>query len=114
MRQIRRGLLLVVGASALAACASHSPVNSAVTPSTGGSAPVAGIAAPDMAKRPAPAGYKRVVRRGKEYFCRTQEITGSHTMKTEVCLTQDELDAKRAQSGAIGLNTPAPGQNSPR
>ena len=84
--QISKGLLVVACASALAACASKPPVNSAVPATASASAPAAS---------PVPKGYRRVVKRGTEYFCRTEGVTGSHTLKNEVCLTQDELTADR-------------------
>jgi hypothetical protein len=92
MRHIGRGLLLVVGAAALVACAAHGPVNS--TGTAGGSAP--GATAPDTGGTPVPKGYRRVMKNGGEYFCRMQAVSGSHVQKTEVCLTQDELDAELA------------------
>jgi hypothetical protein len=98
MRQIRKGFLLLVGASALAACASHAPVNSAGTASASGSAPVATapVATADAGKPVVPKGYRLVVKNGNEYFCRMQAVTGSHALKTEICLTQDQLDAELA------------------
>lgn len=94
MRHIGRGLLLVVGAAALVACASHGPVSSTGTSAAGGSAP--GATAPDTGATPVPKGYRRVMKNGGEYFCRMQAVSGSHVQKTEVCLTQDELDAELA------------------
>ena len=94
MRQISRGLLLVVGAAALVACASKSPVNS--TGTTAASASAADATASDAGKPAVPKGYRRVLKNGGEYFCRMQAVSGSHVQKTEVCLTQDELDAELA------------------
>ena len=94
MRQISRGLLLVVGATALVACASHGPVNSTGTAAASGGAPAA--TAPDTGATPVPKGYRRVLKNGGEYFCRMQAVSGSHVQKTEVCLTQDKLDAELA------------------
>jgi hypothetical protein len=94
MRQISRGLLLVVGAAALVACASHGPVNSTGTAAASGGAPAA--TAPDTGAPAVPKGYRRVMKNGGEYFCRMQAVSGSHVQKTEVCLTQDELDAELA------------------
>ena len=96
MRQLRTGLLLVVGATALVACASKAPVNSTGTASASGSAPGATAPAPDTGAAPVPKGYRRVMKSGGEYFCRMQAVSGSHVQKTEVCLTQDELDAELA------------------
>ena len=79
MRQIRKGWLVVAGALALCACASHAPVASTTAPSTG---------------KAVPKGYRLVVKKGTEYYCRMQPVTGSHTLKTEVCLTQDQLEAE--------------------
>lgn len=92
MRQLRTGLLLVVGATALVACASKAPVNQAASAS--GNAPAA--TAPGTGAPPVPKGYRRVMKSGGEYFCRMQAVSGSHVQKTEVCLTQDELDAELA------------------
>jgi hypothetical protein len=97
--QIWRGFWLVAAASVLAACASQAPTNS-----TAGAS-----AASDTAKSTVPKGYRRVVKQGTEYFCRSQAVTGSHTLKTEICLTQDELDAEHTHSVSIGSNPHAPG-----
>jgi hypothetical protein len=98
--QIRSGFLLVACASALAACASKPPVNS--------TAPVAANAtAPEASS--VPKGYRRVVKQGTEYFCRMQAVTGSHTLKTEVCLTRDELDAERNHRVTVGVDPHATG-----
>ena len=94
MRQIRRGFLLVVGATVLVACAAKAPVNSSGTASASKGAPVA--TAPDTGATALPKGYRRVMKSGGEYFCRMQAVSGSHVQKTEVCLTQDELDAELA------------------
>ena len=94
MRHIGTGFLLVVGAAVLVACASKAPVNSTGTAAASGSALAA--AAPDTGAPPVPKGYRRVMKRGGEYFCRMQAVSGSHVQKTEVCLTQDELDAELA------------------
>ena len=94
MRQIRRGFLPVVGATVLVACASKGPVNSTGTVAASGGA--AAATAPDTGAPPVPKGYRRVMKNGGEYFCRMQAVSGSHVQKTEVCLTQDELDAELA------------------
>ncbi len=92
--QITRGLLVVACASALAACASK--------PATNSTAPTATANAGTPAVSPVPKGYRRVVKGGTEYFCRTQGVTGSHTLKHEVCLTQDELTAERNHTTTFG------------
>ncbi len=94
MRQIRTGLLLVVGATVLVACAAKGPVNSTGTAAASASAPDA--TASDTGKPAVPKGYRRVMKKDGEYFCRMQAVSGSHVQKTEVCLTQDELDAELA------------------
>jgi hypothetical protein len=98
MSQISRGLLLVAGAVALVACASKAPVNSTATAAASGGAPAA--TAPDTGATPVPKGYRRVMKNGGEYFCRMQAVSGSHVQKTEICLTQDELDAELAHHKA--------------
>jgi len=102
MKQIIKGWLVVAGASVLAACASHAPLNPA---------PVAGTAAatPDSDKT-VPKGYRLVVKKGTEYYCRWQPITGSHTLKTEVCLTPDQLEAEKHQGLALGMAPGSPAQ----
>ena len=94
MRPIGRGFLLVAGAAALVACAAQGPVKSTGTAAASGSTP--GATAPDTGATPVPKGYRRVMKNGGEYFCRMQAVSGSHVQKTEVCLTQDELDAELA------------------
>jgi hypothetical protein len=103
MRQLRTGLLLVVGAAILVACASKAPVNSTGATSAGSASATKGAAdatAPDTGATPVPKGYRRVMKHGGEYFCRMQAVSGSHVQKTEVCLTQDELDAELAHHTA--------------
>ena len=95
MRQIRKGWLIVAGALALAACASHAPVASTTDPATG---------------KALPKGYRLVVKRGTEYYCRMQPVTGSHTLKTEVCLTEDQLEAEKHQGLALGGGPTSPAQ----
>jgi hypothetical protein len=101
-------LLLVAGASALAACASHGPVPVATTNGTG-TAQVASATAPDAGK-PVPKGYRLVVKKGTEYYCRMQPVTGSHTLKTEVCLTEDQLEAEKHQGLALEAGPTNPAQ----
>lgn len=91
--QITTGLLVVACAAALAACASKPPANSTAPAAANASTP----AATHVHK-----GYRRVVKGGTEYFCRTQGVTGSHTLKNEVCLTQDELTAEHNRSTTLG------------
>jgi hypothetical protein len=57
------------------------------------------------------------MRSGNEYFCHREAITGSQ-MKTEVCLTRQQLDAKRAQAAAFvdevqQMGTRAPANSTP-
>ena len=95
MRQIRKGLLVVASALALSACASHAPVASATDPATG---------------KAVPKGYRLVVKKGNEYYCRMQPVTGSHTLKTEVCLTEDQIEAEKHQGLALGGGPTSPAQ----
>jgi hypothetical protein len=104
MRHIWRGFLLAAGASALVACASHGPTSPTGTAATSGSVPVAGATAPDAEKSAVPKGYRRVVRKGTEYYCRTQKVTGSHTMTSDVCITRDEYESQWNHGEALGLN----------
>ena len=95
MRRIGKGWLVVAAALALSACASHAPVASAVDPATG---------------KALPKGYRLVVKKVTEYYCRMQPVTGSHTLKTEVCLTEDQLEAEKHQGLALGFGTASPAQ----
>jgi len=95
MRQITKGWLVIVGVLALSACASHAPVASATDPATG---------------KALPKGYRLVVKKGTEYYCRMQPVTGSHTLKTEVCLTEDQLEAEKHQGLALGGGPMSPAQ----
>jgi len=95
MRQFIKGWWVVAGALALAACASHAPVASATDPATG---------------KPLPKGYRLVVKKGTEYYCRMQPVTGSHTLKTEVCLTEDQIEAEKHQGLALGAGPASPAQ----
>jgi hypothetical protein len=93
MRQIRKGWMVVAGALALSACASHAPVASTADPTAG---------------KAVPKGYRLVVKKGTEYYCRMQPVTGSHTLKTEVCLTQDQIEAEKHQGLALGMGPASP------
>jgi hypothetical protein len=97
MRQVSRGFLLVAATAALAACASHAPANSA------GMA----AAAPGAGKGAVPKGYYRKVKGGTEYYCRMQGVTGSHTVKHEVCATPDDLAAQNTGTASIAINPAA-------
>jgi hypothetical protein len=96
MRQIRAGLLLVVGAAALVACASKAPVASTGAASATAANGASNATAPDSGAPPVPKGYRRVMKKDGEYFCRMQAVSGSRLQKTEVCLTQDQLDDELA------------------
>ena len=91
MRQVSRGFLLVAAAMALAACASHAPVNSAPTAAANG----------------VPKGYFRKMKGHKEYYCRLQGVTGSHTLKTEICVTPDEYAAGNTGTASLSMNPDA-------
>ena len=95
MTQFTKGLVLIAGMLAVSACASNGPTNSTA----------------QAAATPAPKGYRVVMKKGTEYFCRDEAVTGSHTLKSEVCVTQDQLDADRAgKISAGGLPPPSPAQ----
>jgi invasion protein IalB len=96
MTQVSRGFLLVAATAALAACASHAPVKSAGT-----------AAAPQAGTSVVPKGYYRKVKGGNEYYCRMQGVTGSHTVKNEVCVTPDELAAQNTGTASIAINPAA-------
>jgi invasion protein IalB len=105
MMQITRGFLIAVCALALAACASKPAANSAAPAAANAGTPAAS---------PVPKGYRRVVKGGTEYFCRTQGVTGSHTLKNEVCLTRDELAAERNHTTTFGSDPRATANATPR
>jgi hypothetical protein len=117
MRHINIRLLLVAGTLALAACASNGPAKSVGTASAGGGAAAkTGAAAPDASSSAVPTGYRRVVRKGDEYFCRTESVTGSRAHKKELCFTRDELEADRSarteggqgETSPVGIGGAAP------
>jgi len=96
MRQVSRGLLLVAATAALAACASQGPVSPAGT-----------AAAPLAAKNAVPKGYYKKIKHGTDYYCQMQGVTGSHTVKNEVCVTPDELAAQNTGTASIAINPAA-------
>ncbi len=111
MSPLKKGLLLVAGASVLTGCASNHPVNSTPIHSASADTPAQQAAAPGTATSAVPKGYRRVVKKGTEYFCRTEPVTGSHTLKNEVCLTPEEFEAERTHRVTAGLNqAPLPAQ----
>jgi len=96
MTRLSTGFLLVAATAVLAACASHAPVNSAATAAV----PAAGTSG-------VPKGYFRKTKGHKEYFCRLQGVTGSHTLKTEICVTPDEYAAGNAGAASLSMNPDA-------
>jgi hypothetical protein len=95
-------LVVLMGATALTACASQGPATSpgtgtghasvAATAPAAGAAPAAATKITDSTK--IPSGYRRVVMNGQERFCRREPVTGSRAQVPEVCLTKAQLDAE--------------------
>ena len=62
--------------------------------------------------------YRRVVKNGKEFFCRREAVTGSRMQKTDICLTQEQMKdlqehsqeyLRSAQNPAQSPNAAPPG-----
>lgn len=53
--------------------------------------------------------YRHVVKNGKEYYCRREAVTGSRMQKTEICLTQAQMDdlQEHGQEYLRSAQTPA-------
>jgi hypothetical protein len=120
--------VILLGAAALAACATPAPATSAATatvPETGvaaapqspaTTAPRLLATAPQNAVSPkgevVVQGYRQEVVNGQPVYCRADLVTGSRTQKDKVCLTKAQLLAEQARaqqfimdvqrSGAIG------------
>jgi hypothetical protein len=98
--QIGRGFLVVLGVAALAACAASAPPVSPPRPAyTSESDP--GNIAPDKSKvddNAIPGGARRVVKNDTEYFCVTETLTGSRTIKSETCRTRAQWAAVQDKS----------------
>jgi hypothetical protein len=59
-------------------------------------AAVTSAAPQQKAETPLPRGYRRVMKNGKELFCRTDNSDFSRAVRLEVCLTKDEMLAAQA------------------
>jgi len=57
--------------------------------------------------------YRRVVKNGKEFFCRREAVTGSRMQKTEICLTQSQMDDLQEHGQEYLRNAQNPGQLPP-
>jgi hypothetical protein len=80
--------IVVALTAALAACATTTHVTSPPAEVSAGRAASTTTAAQ---LEPTPAGFRRVVRDGEEYFCQTRAVTGSRARAVEVCMTRDEI-----------------------
>ena len=69
----------------------------------------AGIAAAPQAgtTTAVPKGYYKKMKGGNPYYCHMQGVTGSHTVKNEVCVTPDELAAQNTGTASIAINPAA-------
>jgi invasion protein IalB len=76
-------------AAGLTACVATTPVASPPADPLPGQPPVA--ATVSAQQQPTPAGFRRVVRDGEEYFCQTRGTTGSRARSAEVCMTREEI-----------------------
>lgn len=92
--------VILTGVSALAACASQAPApaTSTETAAVHERVPAATPTAQQMEKIAASNGYRRVMVRGEERFCRSEPVTGSRVQKVEVCLTLAQLQARQADA----------------
>jgi hypothetical protein len=82
--------VILSGAAALVACASHAPAPATATGTTHAVAPATAVAAGQQRPISFP-GYRRVVANGQELFCRYEAATGSN-IKQEVCVTRAQLE----------------------
>lgn len=113
-----RGGILIIAASALAACASKAPVDpapkdsgatlaspTAAAPSdtapTGSTPAEASATAADDKSIASRRKYRRVVKNGEEYFCRREGVTGSRVQSATTCLTKAQLAAEVANNQEI-------------
>ena len=107
------GLLVITAASVLAACASQAPVSpagSAAAAAPAAAAPVAGApSTAALASDNTPSGYRRVVKSGVEYLCKTEGVTGSRTETFERCLTKAQMDAAREKDQEFVRRQQEPG-----
>lgn len=97
-------LIILTGASALAACASQAPAppKVAATPPVIAASPVTAAATTSAASSTGnfkiPSGYKRVTINGQDEYCRYETYTGSRTEKSRVCMTLAQLEAEQSSA----------------
>ena len=92
MKQISR-LNVILGALALAACASQP---SATPVGAGGSRHTSPTVSNDS--KDTPKGCTQRLIGGQELFCRNDVDTGSRVSHTEVCLTREQLEVQQRNS----------------
>jgi hypothetical protein len=106
--------LILLSATALAACATqvpatstatdtgHETVAAAVPPTASATAPRLVATPPKDAARPkgevVVQGYTQVMVDGQQRYCRDDLATGSHTARIPVCLTKAQLLAEQARA----------------
>ncbi len=93
-------LAVIVGATALVACASEGPASSGKTGASQGGSPAA---ASDDSKA-IPTGYRRKVVGGQVLYCRNDLDTDSRVHRSEVCLTRDQLEEQQQNSRNVMQN----------
>ena len=120
MRQVT-GFAALMGVSAFMVCAAQTPATSS-TPAPASQAPATTTAAatPAQTKTPAaatstsastaasdsapkkpfkkPWGYEQKTVNGQDVYCKKDPVPGSRTERHEVCLTQQELEARSDSS----------------
>jgi hypothetical protein len=95
LRDARR-LFVGAGFGALIACAAQPEVQAPRNAAPGGETVTAVQIAPAVA-----GGYRRIMKEGVEYYCRSPVVTGSRMQRAETCLTKAQLEAMAEQSEAF-------------
>jgi hypothetical protein len=90
--------LTLAAATAIAALTADKPMSADETPSAGDSAMAAATTLEDRKAAARKRGYRLVVKSGVEYYCKREALTGSRLAKSDICLTQEQMDNLRENS----------------
>lgn len=110
IKSMQRGIVIIAGSLALAACVSGAPTSAPTGAGVSGTPTVVTRNVPAPSAVPlasaqrtlnaVPSDARRIVRNGVVLYCETETVTGSRTQRTENCFTAAQWQAisDRSQS----------------